>query len=102
MKKKIDERIRILIENCVKLNQRGLVIMIGDRSVYQVSTHLNQRNADSQLALHAVQSKDEGPAQHTMVLQEGAGVLQSQKEEAEADQEAGDQGKPGQGGGQSD
>ena len=39
MKKKIDERIRILIENCVKLNQRGLVIMIGDRSVYQVSTH---------------------------------------------------------------
>jgi hypothetical protein len=34
MKKKIDERIRILIENCVKLNQRGLVIMIGDRSVY--------------------------------------------------------------------
>lgn len=96
MKKKIDERIRILIENCVKLNQRGLVLMIGDRSVYQVSTiHSNQPIADSQLALHVVQGKDEGPAQHTVVLQEGAGVLQSQKEEAEADQEAGDQGQPG-------
>ena len=37
MKKKIDERIRILIENCVKLNQRGLILLIGDRSIYQVS-----------------------------------------------------------------
>jgi N-acetyltransferase 10 len=36
MKKKIDERIRILIENCVKLNQRGLVILVGDRAVYQI------------------------------------------------------------------
>ena len=34
MKKKIDDRIRILIENCVKLYQRGLVILIGDRAVY--------------------------------------------------------------------
>jgi len=39
MKKKIDERIRILIENCVKLNQRGLIVLIGDRAVYQV-THI--------------------------------------------------------------
>lgn len=36
MKKKIDERIKILIENCVKLNQRGLIILIGDRAVYQI------------------------------------------------------------------
>jgi N-acetyltransferase 10 len=36
MKKKIDERIRILIENCVKLNQRGLIVLIGDRAVYQI------------------------------------------------------------------
>lgn len=41
MKKKIDERLRILIENCVKLNQRGLVVLIGDRAVYQiVNLHL--------------------------------------------------------------
>ena len=76
--------------------------MIGDRSVYQVSTHSFKPIADSKLALHAVQGQDEGPAQHTVVLQEGAGVLKSQKEEAEADQEAGDQGQPGQGGSQSD
>lgn len=36
MKKKIDERIKTLIDNCVKLNQRGLIILIGDRSVYQI------------------------------------------------------------------
>jgi len=36
MKKKIDERIRILIENCVKLNHRSLVLIVGDRGLYQV------------------------------------------------------------------
>ena len=39
MKKKIDERIQTLIENCVKLNQRGLIILIGDRAIYQVTFH---------------------------------------------------------------
>lgn len=37
MKKKIDERIRILIENCVKMNHRSLFLIIGDRGLYQVS-----------------------------------------------------------------
>lgn len=36
MKKKIDERIRILIENCVKQNHRSLVVIVGDRGLYQV------------------------------------------------------------------
>jgi len=36
MKKKIDDRIRILIENCVKLNHRGLVVLVGDRGRDQV------------------------------------------------------------------
>lgn len=36
MKKKIDERIRILIENCVKQNHRSMVLIIGDRGLYQV------------------------------------------------------------------
>jgi N-acetyltransferase 10 len=36
MKKKIDERIRILIENCVKTNHRSLVLIVGDRGLYQV------------------------------------------------------------------
>lgn len=36
MKKKIDERIRILIENCVRTNHRSLFCIIGDRGLYQV------------------------------------------------------------------
>jgi N-acetyltransferase 10 len=29
MRKKIDSRIRVLVENCVKLRQRGLFVIIG-------------------------------------------------------------------------
>ena len=36
MKKKIDERIRILIENCVKTNHRSLFLIVGDRGIYQI------------------------------------------------------------------
>ena len=36
MKKKIDERIRILIDNCVKTNHRSLFLLVGDRGIYQV------------------------------------------------------------------
>jgi N-acetyltransferase 10 len=34
MKKKIDERIITLIENCVKVNQRSLFLIVGDRGLY--------------------------------------------------------------------
>ena len=37
MKKKIDERIRILIENCVKMNHRSLFMIVGDRGLYQIA-----------------------------------------------------------------
>ena len=37
MKKIIDERIRILIQNCVRLNHRALVLITGDRGLYQVA-----------------------------------------------------------------
>jgi N-acetyltransferase 10 len=36
MKKKIDDRIRILIENCVKQNHRSLFLIIGNRGLYQI------------------------------------------------------------------
>ena len=36
MKKKIDERIRILLENCIKTNHRSLFLIIGDRGLYQI------------------------------------------------------------------
>ena len=37
MKKKIDDRIKILIENCVKLNHRSLFLIVGDRGLYQIA-----------------------------------------------------------------
>ena len=36
MKKKVDSRIRTLVENCVKLRQRGLFVLIGDKGRDQV------------------------------------------------------------------
>jgi len=37
MKKIIDERIRILIQNCIRQNHRSLFLIIGDRCLYQVA-----------------------------------------------------------------
>lgn len=37
MRKKIDARIRTMVENCVKLRQRGLFVIIGDKAREQVS-----------------------------------------------------------------
>ena len=45
VRKKIDNRIRILIENCVKTNHRSLFLIIGDKAKEQV------------VNLHYIQSK---------------------------------------------
>lgn len=36
MRKKIDSRIRTMVENCVKTRQRGLIVLIGDKGRDQV------------------------------------------------------------------
>jgi hypothetical protein len=36
MRKKVDARIRTLVENCVALRQRGLFVIIGDKGRDQV------------------------------------------------------------------
>ncbi|KAL4441117.1 hypothetical protein ABPG74_002067 [Tetrahymena malaccensis] len=36
MRKKVDQRIQILMENCIKLRQRGFFIIVGDRGKEQV------------------------------------------------------------------
>ena len=36
MKKKIDSRIQTLIENGIKTHQRSMLVLVGDRSRYQV------------------------------------------------------------------
>ena len=69
MKKKIDDRIRILLENCVKLNQRGLVIIVGDRAIYQVPITLNiMIYIDCKSSLHAFKGKNKAISINTMVL----------------------------------
>jgi hypothetical protein len=36
MRKKVDSRIRTLVENCAKLRQRGMFVIIGDKGRDQV------------------------------------------------------------------
>lgn len=36
MRKKVDSRIRTLVENCVKLRQRALLVVVGDKGRDQV------------------------------------------------------------------
>ena len=36
MRKKVDARIRTLIENCVRLKQRGMMVIVGDKARDQV------------------------------------------------------------------
>ncbi len=36
MRKKVDSRIRTLVENCVKLNQRCVFVLVGDKGRDQV------------------------------------------------------------------
>jgi N-acetyltransferase 10 len=37
MKKKIDDKIKILIENAIAMNERGMFIIVGDRGRDQVT-----------------------------------------------------------------
>lgn len=73
MKKKIDERIRTLIENCVKLNQRGLIIIVGDRGLYQVSIFCKTNESlcygiGGEFALNIDSSQNKGSAISLVVL----------------------------------
>ena len=55
MQKKIDNRIRVLIENGVKLNQRTLLIIIGDNGKDQVNSCKRDGYwIDPQFALHTL------------------------------------------------
>ena len=41
MKKKVDSRVQILIENITKLHQRGFFVIVGDRGKDQVTELIN-------------------------------------------------------------
>lgn len=36
MRKKVDSRVRTLVENCVHLRQRGIFVLVGDKGREQV------------------------------------------------------------------
>lgn len=37
---KIDSRVKILIENCIRTNQRSMFVVVGDSADYVVSWHV--------------------------------------------------------------
>ena len=99
MKKKIDERIRILIENCVKTNHRSLFLIIGDRGLYQVSPPQCSPTVslDREPAHIDVEDSRAGSSSSPLVLQKRAGNVFVQEKARQADQKARVERKPGQG-----
>lgn len=65
VKKKIDNRIRVMIENGVKLNHRSMFIIIGDKARDQVNTQYKQ----SSMARHSneLQSRIGIPMKYTFM-----------------------------------
>jgi len=41
---KIDNRVKILTENCIRTNQRSMFVVVGDTADYVVSVFLNYYN----------------------------------------------------------
>jgi N-acetyltransferase 10 len=55
MKKKIDERVKTLIQNCIRTNHRSLFLIVGDRGLYQI------------VNLHMLLQKARGKAQPSVL-----------------------------------
>lgn len=79
-RKKVDGRIRTLIENSIKAHQRSLVVLVGDHGRDQVrrmlfAVCLLLTTAGYQSTLHLVEVPSESKAICVVVLQEGFGVF---------------------------
>ncbi len=99
MRKKIDKRIRTLIENGIKNRERTMFVLVGDKGKDQVppkvSTHLINISKSRlrffrlvigcEFALHPLPEHGEEAAFRIMVLQERIGIQYSSKEENESD-----------------
>ena len=92
-RKKVDNRIRVLIENGAALRQRSMFVLVGDKGRDQVGARDarsrsrvtpasrfplsgRRRPAGGDPAPHAVQGEREGEAVRALVLQEGARLQQ--------------------------
>lgn len=107
MRKKVDQRIRTLVENGVKLRQRSLFVIVGDRGRDQASGCVRRRVsnialpamrasltwfappmvpqiAGCQPALHALEGERESAPKRSVVLQEGSLPQQPPQEAHEA------------------
>ena len=90
-RKKIDNRIRLLIENGVAQGRRSMFVVVGDKARDQVvSVLLSICSVLTVIILpgrcppsHVVQGYREGETQRSLVLQKRAGLQQSQEEENE-------------------
>lgn len=56
MRKRIDERIRTLIENGVKTRHRSMFVIIGDKSLDQVTNSARSHCSTRHLFLHSIYS----------------------------------------------
>lgn len=86
VRKKIDNRIRVLIENGVKLGHRTLFVIVGDKGRDQVIfSYCNLNSPKHSLCLcaggnitsHAIKSRGQSTAISFVVLQKRIGLQQS-------------------------
>lgn len=92
VRKKIDNRIRVLIENGVKLGHRTFFVIVGDKGRDQVSVFINFTGIflshlyfiGGYLAPHALKSRSKSTTVCVMVLQKGIRFQQPQEKENEA------------------
>ena len=85
VRKKIDNRIRVLIENGVKLGHRTLFAIVGDKGRDQVCTKLKQNCSHKSTSgrdspPHARQSRSQSTSLGPVVLQERTGLQQPPQE----------------------
>lgn len=76
VKKKIDNRIRVLIENGIQLNHRSLIVLVGDKGRDQVilpvrslSSIIYHLSLGGHSTSYAFQSTSESTSNSLMVLQ---------------------------------
>lgn len=92
VRKKIDNRIRVLIENGVKLGHRTLFVIVGDKGRDQVCspllcgsiTSLKSCFAGRYSTSHAVKSRGQSAPLRLVVLQERTGLQQPPQKANEA------------------
>jgi N-acetyltransferase 10 len=75
MRKKIDDKIKILMENAIHLNERSMFVIVGDRGRDQVIKYyivIFPLDSKPSLFLYKIKSRKE--IEYSLVLQERTGI----------------------------